>query len=264
MVAENEPIISVSDLDFAYNGGPVLTSVNFDVQRGGFICVVGPNGGGKSTLLKLLVGRLQPDKGTIHILGAPPQQVRNRIGYLPQVSHHDPKFPMTVMDAVMTGRLNRKRLFGFYSKKDRMIAESALADVEMTDFSRRPMSELSGGQRQRILIARAIATEPELLILDEPTAGLDPKVEQQLFQLLAKLHHKLTILMVSHDLTVVSTVFDRVLCVNKTVRFHPTSDLYSDELAHVFGGPRRFVLHEHANGSPLKLDAIVHKDHDDV
>ncbi|MDQ1277933.1 MAG: zinc transport system ATP-binding protein, partial [Thermodesulfobacteriota bacterium] len=177
-------LVSFQNVSFSYGGAPVLDDVNFSIQERSFISIVGPNAGGKTTLLKLMLGLLKPSRGTIEIFGRLPEKARPRIGYMPQYVQFDPTFPVTVLDVVLMGRLGNGVHFGPYGKADRAIAIEALHKLEMDKARNRPFMALSGGQRQRVLIARALTAEPELLLLDEPTANVDMAVETELFELL--------------------------------------------------------------------------------
>jgi len=206
--------------------------------------VVGPNGGGKSTLLKLMLGLIKPSTGTITILGNPPEKARESIGYMPQFLYCDFSFPVNVMDVVLMGRKGG-RFFGFHSKNDKQMAMNKLELLKVADLYNRPFSNLSGGQRQRVLIARSLVSEPEILLLDEPTANVDPAVESQFYEILKELTDKITVLTVSHDLGVVSEVVDRVLCVNRFVKIHPTSSLSGDMIKDIYGDDVKMVRHDH-------------------
>jgi zinc transport system ATP-binding protein len=165
---------------------------------------------------------------------------------MPQHTLIDPRFPINVLDVVLMGRLNSTRPFGPYARRDREAARSAVVRAGLSGFERRPIAALSGGERQRVLVARALAAEPELLLLDEPAAGLDQKVEHDFFQLLAELNRRMTIILVSHDLGFVSRYVRTVICVNRTVQVHPTSAVNGRVIADMYGGEVRFVHHEHA------------------
>ncbi len=244
---EDDPVVVTQDLSFSYNRHRVLEGVNLTVRRNDFVCVVGPNGGGKTTLVKLMLGLLIPAKGSIKVFGSRPDEARGRMGYMPQRAHLDPQFPVSVMDVVLMGRLGRARSFGPYSKADRNAAQEALRRMQMWEFRRTPFSELSGGQRQRVLIARALASEPDLLILDEPTAGLDIAVETELYDLLKDFIQHLTIIMVSHDLGFVSRLVNKVVCVKRTVVVHPTSEITGELINEVYGSPMKMVRHDLSN-----------------
>ncbi len=244
--ASPSPVIEVEQLWFAYDGHPVLRDATFLIEQGDFVSLIGPNGGGKTTLLRLMLGLLQPQRGEIRIFGRSPSAVRKQIGYMPQHVNLDSRFPVTVMDVVLTGTLGRGRNIGPYGGRRRAAAERALLDVELLDLRNRPFASLSGGQRQRTLIARALAGDPELLLLDEPTASLDPRVQDDLYELLRKLNQRMTVLLVSHDVSVVSRHVNKVICVNIDVAVHSASAIQG-ELARMFdyGDGARLVRHDH-------------------
>lgn len=240
------PVIELRDVAFAYQGVPVLENVNLSVGQRQTVCMVGPNGGGKTTLMRLILGLLTPDRGEIRVFGQPPQRVRRRIGYMPQHVRHDPLFPVTVMDIVLMGRLGRGGLgglLGWYNRADRRAARDALEQVHLEDVARRPFALLSGGQRQRVLIARALCCEPELLLLDEPTANVDSLVEARLFEVLQQLNRRMTVVVVSHDMGFVSSLVESVICVNRQVVVHPTSQLSGEAIKSIYGGDVRIVRH---------------------
>lgn len=240
------PVISISGLDFRFDNGPrVLEDVNLEVSEGDFASVIGPNGGGKTTLVKLIVGLLAPTTGDIRIFGLPPAKARTRIGYMPQHAMMDPRFPVRALDVVLMGRLRPRPRIGGYSQVDRVAAEDSLAKVGLADQGARPFSDLSGGQRQRVLLARALVTEPDLLLLDEPAANLDQKVERDFFDLLEELNRRLTIVLVSHDLGFVAGFVRTVICVHRRVDVHPTSELDGRRVSEIYGGDVRMVLHDH-------------------
>jgi len=240
------PVIEISGLGFRFdNGPPVLEDVNLEVSKGDFASVIGPNGGGKTTLVKLIVGLLAPTTGNIHVFGLPPAKARPRIGYMPQHAMMDPRFPVRALDVVMMGRLRPRPSLVGYSQADRVAATGSLAKVGLEDHGARPFSDLSGGQRQRVLLARALVTEPDLLLLDEPAANLDQKVEQDFFDLLEELNRHLTIVLVSHDLGFVSGFVRTVICVHRRVDVHPTSELDGRRVSEIYGGDVRMVLHDH-------------------
>ena len=222
---EHDPVIELRNVTFAYDGAPAIECADLAIRPREFVALVGPNGGGKSTLLKLMLGLLTPAAGSVRLLGGPPAVARRRVGYMPQFSQLDPRFPVTVMDVVLMGRLHGGLQFGPYASTDRRIAREALRDVGLEELRNRPIHALSGGQRQRTLIARALACEPEILMLDEPSASLDMQVEEQLYALLKELNRRLTVLLVSHDVGFVSQFVSRVICVNRTIQAHRTSDV---------------------------------------
>ncbi len=242
------PVIEFEDVSFSYNALPVLTDVNFSIGEKEMACIIGPNGGGKTTLLRLLLGILSPAEGSVNVFGQPPAQSRPRIGYMPQYVQYDPQFPVTVKDIVLMGRLGQGGIFGFFGwngKRDHAVALSALADVEMERFVDRPFSDLSGGQRQRVLIARALSCEPDLLILDEPMNNVDRGVEERFLTLLKELNRKMTIVLVSHDIGFVSDIIESVVCVNRRVVIHPTSQLTGEVIQDIYSSSVRMVRHDH-------------------
>ncbi len=239
------PAVSIHDLWFAYDGPPVLREVSFDIAAGDFVSIIGPNGGGKTTHLKLLLGQLAPTRGSVQVFGQAPDAARKRLGYMPQQISLDASFPVTAMDIVLMGRLGHGFPAGPFRRADREAAETALRDVEAHDLRNRGFFSLSGGQRQRVLIARALASGPELLLLDEPTASLDPAVQDDLYELLTRLNQRMTVVLVSHDIGVVSKHVRTVVCVSGQVAIHPVEAI-SGELARVlFHGAEELNLVRH-------------------
>ncbi len=237
-------IIEMKDVALSFGEHDVLTNVSFTVLDREFAGMVGPNGGGKTTILKLVLGLLKPTAGTVSVLGSSPVDARPRIGYMPQHAQVDLSFPTRVLDVVMTGRLTGGRVRR-YSSEDKERAEIAIAEVGLSDRRASMFSTLSGGQRQRALIARALVSDPELLLLDEPTANLDVTMEEQLHELLRKLNERMAIVLVSHDVGFVSEYTTKVICVKKTVVLHPTSELSGDTLMEMYGEKIRMVRHDH-------------------
>ena len=241
-----DKIIELEKVSFSYNGYSVLEDVTFGIHAGEFICVVGPNGGGKTTLLKIVLGLLKPRKGSVRVFGQPPELVRHRIGYVTQHAQVDPQFPVTALDVVLMGRLRARPRFGFFSSRDKKAARAALEQMELAGLEAQPFSELSGGQRQRVLIARARVDEPELLLLDEPTSSLDLHVENEFYELLRDINKRLTILLVSHDLGFVTPFSTSVVCVKRFVQVHPTSQISGEELIRdMYGTDMLMVRHDH-------------------
>jgi len=236
--------VLIENLSFGYGSRHVLEDVSLEIERGDFACLVGPNGGGKTTLLKLILGLLKPDRGRVRVLGLPPEEARQKVGYMPQHANLDPLFPVTAMDVVLMGRLGRHRWFGSYRRTDRLAGEAALEEVGLAGSGRVPFAALSGGQRQRVLIARALVDDPELLLLDEPTANLDPQAEGELYALLQRLNRRMTIVLVSHDLGFVSQFVRRVICVNRRVFTHPTVELTGEMVQEIYDHGVRMVRHD--------------------
>jgi len=237
--------IDIKDLWFSYNGQPVLREVNLRIAPRELVCVVGPNGGGKTTLLKLMLGLLRPDRGQIRILGRSAAEARPLVGYAPQQMSFDPTFPASVMDVVRMGRLGRARPWARRARADKAAAEDALRKVGLYALRGRSFGELSGGQRQRVLIARSLASGPELLLLDEPTANLDAGVESDFYELLGRFRDRLTAVIVSHDVAFVSEWVSKVVCVKQSVAVHPTAELTGEVMRDLYGMDIRLVRHDH-------------------
>ena len=240
-----QAVIAVEKVSFSYNGVPVLEDVTLTVHEQDFISIVGPNAGGKTTLLKLILGLLKPTSGTIRVFGLPPVKVRSRIGYMPQQASLDPLFPVSVLDVVLMGRLGNGKDLGFYRRADKEAAADALRKVELHEVRHCSFSDLSGGQRQRVLIARALVSDPELLLLDEPTANVDAIVETELYEILKELNEKMTVVLVTHDLGFVSRYVKSVACVNRRVVVHPTSEITGEMINEIYGCDVHMVRHDH-------------------
>ena len=239
------PAISIHNLNFAYTGTPVLENIQLDVAEGDFIGIVGPNGGGKSTLLKLMLGLLQPESGELRIFGQTPRRSVERIGYVPQYANFAKDFPISVWETVLLGRLTPRRWFGGHSQKDKRLAEQALRETEIWELRARPIGALSGGQLQRVLIARALASQPDILLLDEPTASVDVRAEKTIFELLRHLNQRMTIIVVSHDVGFISDYVNRVACLNRKLVCHAVDQLDPHQLEHLYGKHVHQLTHSH-------------------
>lgn len=206
------PALELNSVHFAYDDRPILRDVSLGVARGEFLALIGPNGGGKSTLLKLALGLLAPARGTVRLFGDTPERTRGRVGYVPQETNVNPHFPVTVRDTVRMGLIGTA---GARTRAEEMRAvDAALDDIGLLDCAAARIGELSGGQRQRALIARALAGGPELLILDEPVASVDPDGARRLYELLDRFKRRYTVVMVSHDVNLLLRHADSVACVN--------------------------------------------------
>jgi zinc transport system ATP-binding protein len=226
----SEPIVEISNIFFAFNGRSILRQVSLEIQAGDFMAMIGPNGGGKTTLIKLILGLLKPSSGTIRILSRPPERASHRIGYVPQNTHINPDFPVSALDVVQMGQLQPGSHRIRHSKQDRVVAHEALDKMGMGSHCHRRIGELSGGQRQRVFIARALVCEPDILLLDEPTAHIDTKGQTDLYQLLKALNQSMTIVVVTHDLLLVSPYVKSVACVNGRVHYHPRRQLIGESM----------------------------------
>lgn len=239
----NENVIEIKNLYVKLGEMVVLEDINLNVRKNDFLGIIGPNGGGKTTLLKTILGIIKPYKGDIKVMGASPEKGREYIGYVPQYAFFDMKFPITVLEVVLTGRLNRIKYFKNYSKKDRELSEMALKQVEMEKYKNKKIGELSGGERQRVFVARALVSQPQILLLDEPMANVDSPREKEFYELLKKLKEKLTIILVSHDIGIISAYIDKVACVNRKLYFHDSREIRIDDLMAVYGCPVDMIAH---------------------
>ena len=248
------PAFYCHGLSFRYDQHPLLTNVNLSIPPGDFVCIVGPNGSGKTTLLKLGLGLIKPTEGTIQVFGVKPEQASRRIGYVPQHPRLDPLFPVTVGDVVLMGRLGA-RSSGPYSQTDRRAAQKALAEVRLAEMSPCSLAQLSGGQQQRVLIARALCGDPQLLLLDEPTANVDTVAQERFLDILQELNRRMTIVLVSHDLGFVSHRVKTVVCVNRQVFVHPTSELTGEHIRALYGSNIRMIRHDRRHEHDEARDA---------
>jgi zinc transport system ATP-binding protein len=241
------PAIEVHGLCVRYRGMAVLEDVDLVVKPGEFLGIIGPNGGGKTTLLRAVLGLVRPERGTVRVFGRPPAEAHGQIGYVPQHTRFDPGFPIRVLDVVLMGRLGRRRLFRGWTSKDREAALAALRDVRLDELADRQIGRLSGGQLQRVLLARAFVSQAPLLLLDEPTASLDPQIGKELYELLERLCAEKTVVLVSHDIGVMSRHVHNIACLNRRVLFHDSHALTQQRLETTYGGPVNLVLHEHGH-----------------
>ncbi|MBF0202351.1 MAG: ABC transporter ATP-binding protein [Desulfamplus sp.] len=255
-------IIEIKELAFSYTGETVLEAVDLTVNDRDFLAIIGPNGGGKTTLLKLILGLLTPCRGTILINGKSPEKASPTIGYVPQNVNMNNNFPISALDVVLMGTLDPKTRFNRDNTRNRKSAMEALARLDMGKYADKKIGTLSGGQRQRVLIARAMVSQPRILLLDEPTASIDTKGQAEFYQLLEKLNKEITILVVSHDLLVISRHVNAVACVNKRLHYHDQAEITGDMLEAMYSCtveevcPVELVAH----GLPHRV-LKLHKDH---
>jgi len=213
----DDAAIVVKDLTFSYGNATILDNASFTIETGSFVGIFGPNGGGKTTLLKLLMGFLRPTKGQISLFQLPPQQARSLIGYVPQALSCDKQFPISTLEVVLMGQLSTLRWWGGYSKEVQKNAYDILESLGLSSEAHKPFGALSGGQAQRALIARALMGKPQILLLDEPTANIDTAAQQEIYKILKTLSPSITILMVSHDLQTILDRAEKLLCVQRQV-----------------------------------------------
>lgn len=249
-------VLAVEGLTFRYNSVDVLANVSFVVRKGGYLGIVGPNGSGKTTLIKLVLGLLEPHQGRVALFGSPPPEFTewHRVGYVPQRAAFNPHFPATVREVVDLGLIPKKGGEKPAGLNRRRAVDAALDQVDMLPLGRSLIGHLSGGQQQRVLIAKAIVNSPELLILDEPTAALDPETREKFFATLARLNSsdRMTIVMITHDTGTVGQYASEMLYVDKKVVFHGTFDAFcaSEEMAGYFGPHAQHIICHRHNGLP--------------
>ena len=236
-------VLCFEDLWVHYGHITALEEVNLSIYQSDFLGIIGPNGGGKTTLFKVLLGLIKPTQGNITFLGDNPKKNRKLMGYVPQHSHFDRQFPVSAWDVVLTGRLGRVGLFKKFSEHDKEIASDALKEVEMFDLRDKQIGELSGGQIQRVLIARALVTEPKILLFDEPTASIDKQSEINLYKLLKKLNEFLPIVMISHDIGVISAYVNKIACLNKRLYYHNSKEITQEMLEATYHCPADLIAH---------------------
>ena len=251
-----EPIVFIEDLSVKYGETPALAGVSLNVQDKDYLGIIGPNGGGKSTLLKAIAGLVQPYSGRIMVCGKKPGQTGHLIGYVPQTTNLDKGFPISVQEVVLTGMLKSSlQPFHRYSVREKEMADSLLEKVGIVKLKERRISELSGGEFQKMLIARALAVEPKLLLLDEPTASVDANAREQIFSLLNKLNGSITILLVTHDLLAISAYVKNLACLNNTLVYHGDTELNENVVQSLYGCPIDLIAH----GLPHRV-LHVHKE----
>jgi len=240
----SQPLVEIKNLYAGYQYEVVLEDINLTIEQDDFIGLIGPNGGGKTTLLRVLLGLLQPKSGSITVMGETPEKGRRRIGYVPQFAEYDAEFPISVRDVVRMGRLSSQRLFKPYSTEDERVVDERLDWVGMLEYQDRAIRELSGGQRQRVYIARALTTNPTLLVLDEPTISVDIEARTQIYELLHKINQDgVTIFLVTHDLNVISSYVKTIGCLNRKLHYHGEKQITDEMLQSTYGCPVDLIAH---------------------
>ena len=233
--------VEFNHVNMKYNEQYVLQDINFSIEEKDFMAIIGPNGGGKSTLLKIMLGLLTPDDGEVKVFGKEPKKARDLMGYLPQNPAFEHDFPINVFETVLMGRYHG--LFKKYSKQDKNAVLKALKDVDLHELKDRQISKLSGGQMQRVFIARAIVREPKLLIMDEPMASIDPEMQHTFYELMSRLKDKMTIVLVSHDVGAVSTHVDKIACLNQELFYHGSVEDSANGLEEIYHCPIELISH---------------------
>lgn len=238
----DSPVVSLEGVNFTYGSTEVLRDVNFELEQGDFVGIIGPNAGGKTTLLKIVLGLLSPDSGRVTVLGGNPRDARGQVGYVPQYAKFDRSFPIRVRTAVAMGTLGPG---GSRSPKATGAVDRALARVDLEDVADRQIGALSGGQLQRALIARALVAGPKLLLLDEPTASLDTRIGRSVYELLEELAEEITVVLVSHDIGVISRHVRTIACLNVDMHYHRSKELTPEMVEAAYGCPVDLVAHGH-------------------
>ena len=236
------PLIAARHVTFGYGREKVVEDVSLEIRPRDFLAIIGPNGGGKTTLVKILLGLLRPWSG--EVVWNPPLRP-GRMGYVPQFSTFDKGFPLRVSDVVLMGRLGRRGLLRPYTRRDREDAERVLARLGLTHLAGEHVSEISGGQLQRVLIARAVVSDPEILFLDEPTASIDAESRGALVGLLEELNQRIPVVVITHDVTGLAPLVRRIACVNRRLVCHEGNELDAHALEEAYGGPVELVTHAH-------------------
>lgn len=240
---KSETAIHIENLCVDYRHTNALSDICLDVTQGEFLGIIGPNGGGKTTLLKAILGLVPISSGKISIFGSS-ENTLSFIGYVPQFSSVDRNFPISVREVVMTAFLKGPlHPFFRYSRKHEELADAQLERVGMSGLAKRQIAELSGGEFQRLLIARALAAEPKILLLDEPTASVDPASRQNIFELLGKLSRKVTVVLVTHDMMAISSQVTSIACLNRTLVYHGEPELTEETVNRMYGCPVDLIAH---------------------
>ena len=248
----NASLISLENVSFSFDAETVLDRISLEVNEGEFLGIIGPNGGGKTTLLRLMLGLIQPGSGSVKLFGQPIRAFRDwsKIGYIPQkATHIESRFPYTVEEVVLLGRISKVGMLHRFRSSDKDEVGKALEQVDMLPFRKRLITELSGGQQQKVFIAKGLVSNPAVLILDEPTVGVDIKSQDEFYHLLSRLNEEnhMTLVVVSHDIDVIANEVNSLACLNQTLCYHgePEEFIKGDYLENLYGQGRKFILHGH-------------------
>ena len=238
-----QEIIRIENISVEIDGHSILANHNLTVYQDDFIGIIGPNGGGKTTLLKVILGLIQPTQGSITVFGKRPPGGRNKIGYVPQISSFNRDFPINVMDVVLMGRLSVRPVFQRYTNEDKESVKRVLDRLEISHLKHRQIGKLSGGERQRVYLARALVGDPKLLLLDEPTASIDPKMKTSIYDLLETLKKDMAVLLVTHDMGIIASHVDKIACLNCELFYHDNKEISQETMAAVYKCPVDLIAH---------------------
>ena len=242
---EPKEVVKLENVWVHYDGDgvPALEGINLTVEQDDFLGVIGPNGGGKTTLLKVILGLVVPSRGRVSVLGKPPQKSRDKIGYIPQHNLFDRDFPISVQEVVLPGRYGKSGLFKRYGREDTEAVQNALQTMGILELKDHQIGKLSGGQQQRVFIARALVAEPKLLLLDEPTASVDPTMQTEFYELLERLRERMAIVLISHDISAISIYVNKVACLNHELYYHGSKEIAPEILEATYKCPVQLLAH---------------------
>lgn len=252
-----DKLINIEHIFAGYNGKPVLRDISLTVFKGDFLGIIGPNGGGKTTLLKVILGLLHPFKGSVRFYREGAEVPSLRIGYLPQMNSIDRKFPISVREVVASGLASGKPRFRSFTKEQESRIDAVIRKMGVAEFASRPISDLSGGQLQRVLLGRSMVSQPEVLILDEPNSYVDKRFESNFYKLLAEVNRESAVILVSHDIGTVISLVKNIACVNETIHYHPGTDISAEWLEDKYACPIELIGHGNLPHRVLK----THDDH---
>lgn len=238
-----EKLIEIEHINAAYGSKVVLKDISLSIEKNDFLGIIGPNGGGKTTLLKVILGLLKPASGTIRFFNKEEEVSSLRIGYLPQMNNIDKKFPISVREVITSGLASQKRLFRPFTAQQHERVNHVIQQMGLEELPNRPIGELSGGQLQRVLLGRAIVSRPQLLILDEPNSYVDKRFESHFYQLLTEINKESAVILVSHDIGTVLTMVKNIACVNETLHYHSGSDISQEWLNEKYACPFELIGH---------------------
>lgn len=238
-----DDVVKLENISVCYNGTLVLDEINLTIKRNDFLGIIGPNGGGKTTLLKVMLGLVKPQSGQVSVMGRSPEKSRSKIGYVPQYAYFDRDFPINVEEVVLMGLNGRIGLIRRYSSSNRAKAVATLEAVGMLELKDKQIGQLSGGEMQRVLIARALVSDPALLLLDEPTASVDPAMETEFYEMLNKFKEKMAIVLVSHDISAISVHVGKIACLNCELFYHGSKEITADILEATYKCPVQMIAH---------------------